>query len=305
VSILDLLAARPQESFGLSELARLLRLNKATCLMVLTTLTSSGYVLQDPSTKSYSLGPAAVAIGNAALTRFPAMEPARAVLRELSEEFGLVSLASAATAQQIVILAAFGIPGPLEPPSEVGMRLPFAPPYGTSLIAWMGGAEYEQWLSRAEPAPSPSELRNIERAIVAARSAGYAVGLRTRAERGIGDLMRTVDENPNRAFEKVMDEVTHAVRSEPEPYMLVDIEPSARYPVVRITTPVFGPDGRPVLTLALRGFHGDTTGDEVQRIGARIVDAAQTVTEQIGGRYPVLRADSGIVSAREQDSALS
>ena len=66
VAILDFLAARPKRAYGLSELARSLGINKATCLTVLGSLVQAGYLLQDPDRKTYTLGPSSLALGNAA-----------------------------------------------------------------------------------------------------------------------------------------------------------------------------------------------------------------------------------------------
>src|SRR5207248_704067 len=63
VAVLNFLTAHPDESFTLSELARRLGLNKATCHALLMTLTEAGYVLRHPTRMTYMLGPALVAAG--------------------------------------------------------------------------------------------------------------------------------------------------------------------------------------------------------------------------------------------------
>ena len=58
VAVLNFLAAHPDESFTLSELARRLDLNKATCHALLMPLTQAGYLLRHPTRMNYTLGPA-------------------------------------------------------------------------------------------------------------------------------------------------------------------------------------------------------------------------------------------------------
>ena len=47
VRILDFLAGRPDERFGVSELARRLGLSKPTCLGIVTSLADAGYLVRD------------------------------------------------------------------------------------------------------------------------------------------------------------------------------------------------------------------------------------------------------------------
>src|SRR5437773_1717708 len=131
VAILDFLAARPERAYGLSELARSLGINKATCLTVLGSLVQSGYLLQDPGSKTYTLGPSSLALGNAALARFPAVGPARAVMQSLSDDLGVVCTVMVRANNNLVVLIEAGTPGPLRATvSRVGLRTPFIPPLG-------------------------------------------------------------------------------------------------------------------------------------------------------------------------------
>ena len=72
VAVLNHLAAAPRQRFTLSELARDLDLNKATAHALLATLVDVGYLVRHDDDKSYALGPALIALGNAALASSPA-----------------------------------------------------------------------------------------------------------------------------------------------------------------------------------------------------------------------------------------
>ena len=52
VRILDFLAGRPDERFGVSELARRIGLSKPTCLGIVTSLAEAGYLVRDAADKT-------------------------------------------------------------------------------------------------------------------------------------------------------------------------------------------------------------------------------------------------------------
>src|SRR6478736_2772884 len=144
VRILDFLASRPDESFGLSEMARILQMNKATCLTILGGLVETGYLLQDPESKSYSLGPSSIALGHAAAARLPALDPALGVMHDLRDELGLECVAMVKAANHLVLLGPQGPRGLLTPiTGRPGFRAPFVPPMGATLMAFAPPSELE------------------------------------------------------------------------------------------------------------------------------------------------------------------
>jgi hypothetical protein len=56
-----------------------------------------------------------------------------------------------------------------------------------------------------------------------------------------------------------------------------------------LAAPVFGADGRPVLSLVLEGFRLQIVGADLRRLGERLLVAAATVTHAVGGRQPEFR----------------
>src|SRR5437660_11066512 len=65
IDLLEHLQIRMAESVGVSELARAIGTNKATCHAVLRQLQARGYVLQDEATRRYRIGPALFSLGMA------------------------------------------------------------------------------------------------------------------------------------------------------------------------------------------------------------------------------------------------
>ena len=76
--LLNYLAAHPGESLTYSELSRRLEVNLASMHSLLVALTECGYLAHHAAERTYSLGPALVALGDAALRQNPYLDTARA-----------------------------------------------------------------------------------------------------------------------------------------------------------------------------------------------------------------------------------
>lgn len=66
VSLVDAIAARPDEGLTLSEIARHLAVTPATCHPMLVSLAELGWLVRHPVRRTYRLGPALIAVGRAA-----------------------------------------------------------------------------------------------------------------------------------------------------------------------------------------------------------------------------------------------
>ena len=282
VAVLNYLAAHPGERFTLSEIARDLTLNKATLHAILGALTEAGYLVRENEAKTYALGPALVALGNSALGSFSAVDTAMPEMQALTDELGLLCVASAAIHDEIVILSRSGTPRPFGVNVQPGQRLPLAPPLGTVFVAWSKPDRIEKWLSRVGPGASKNAKDRYRRAIAAVRARGYSVGLEgppppprgnssSRAKRG-------ADHAPTLA---------ESVRTvEIEEYALIELDPSASYRLNHIGAPVFGPDGDVALGLFLIGFAGGIAAERVPEHATRLLHACERVTKAIQGRAP-------------------
>src|SRR6202008_2133818 len=95
VALLNFLAAHTDQEWSLSELARRLHLNKATAHAMLTPLTDPGYVLRHPVEKTFTLGPAVIAVGNApAVRQFEIVDFARGEMQGLADDLSARCIAS-------------------------------------------------------------------------------------------------------------------------------------------------------------------------------------------------------------------
>ena len=259
MALLDFLAARPTEAFSLSELARRLDLNKSTTHAMLTTLTDAGYVARHPVEKSYTLGPALVAIGEAAAASpsIDITQYARDEMRAMADEFGVQCVASRIIGTEIAIIAHTGTREPLGQTLSVGNRLPFVPPLGTVFVAWSSAPEIDAWLRRLGPSAQKSELARYRQAVAAVRDRGFSIGLEADARRRLGRA--AAERDPD--VEDIVEELGH------EEYILLELERSGSYQLSLVAAPVFGPDGAVVMAIAMFGFRSPLDAVELTPSG--------------------------------------
>ena len=152
VRVLDYLAGRPDERFGVSDLARRLELSKPTCLGIVTSLTDAGYLVRDPGDKTYRLGPSLITLGHKAQESMRVSPAAREELRRLSARFGVTAALSGVIDDRITLLDLVAPTG-ARPGVEVGQSYPFAPPVGLMFVLWDDEAE-RNWLAKDADDPA-------------------------------------------------------------------------------------------------------------------------------------------------------
>jgi len=178
------------QSFIVSELARALDMNRATCQAVLMALEESGFVRRDPRTKAYSLGPALIPLGEAALSSLAAVDEARPEIERLAATTGVEVLGGVPLDAQIVVVAVAGTPHD-SGAARVGQTVALRPPFGTVLVAWAGEEAIDEWLGRA--GELSDELRTAYLASLAAvRERGYSITLEIRSPERLGAALREI-----------------------------------------------------------------------------------------------------------------
>jgi DNA-binding IclR family transcriptional regulator len=277
IAVLNFLAAHPDDRYTLSEIARATDLNKATLHAILGALTESGFVLREEEKKTYSLGPALVALGGAAVEANPAVQLAVPQMQGLSDELGLDCVASTAIEDQIVILSQTSSRRPFGVNVQPGQRLPMTPPLGTVFVAWSSQADIDHWLSMVGPSATKADLARYRDAVESVRARGYSLGLG-------GEPVKSEETPSQRRRRRTLEENVRGIRV--DEYALVELDNSASYRLNHIGAPVFDQSGRVSLALFLIGFHGDIAAGEVPRYAERLRYACGIITEKIGGREP-------------------
>ena len=278
IAVLNLLAAHPGQPYTLSDIARDLSLNKATLHAILWALTQAGYLVRDPVAKSYTVGPALIALGNAAMEGFAVVHSAMPEMEALTADLGHDCVASAAIHDEIVILARTGTPQPFGVNILPGMRVPLSPPLGTVFIAWSGQEEIDRWLSRVGPAAA-ADKKNLDRyreAVEGVRSRGFSIGVASSTESRSGG--RSLEES---------------VRNLPAEYALLELDNSDSYMLRHIGAPVFGSRGEVVLALFLMGFQNEIPAEQVPKMAERLQMACRRISDAIDGRTPAELASAG------------
>jgi DNA-binding IclR family transcriptional regulator len=285
VALITYLSNHPGRSFGLSELTRRLDLNKATAYSMLVTLTESGWLVRDPDDKTYRLGPALVAVGDAAagLERH-VLELARPHMRRLGDELGVQVVASTVMDDDIVIVAVEGhAAAPVAFASRPGHRVPLSPPLGTVFIAWSDPAAIERWLHRLGPRLDDQRLDLYRHALDVVRRRGYAVALE--GDRGHGmrqALTALADDATNPEVRAAAERVIQAMTADDD-YLLIDLGGIESYQLGLISAPVFDSAGRVSLAITLTGFPARLASQQLAPYGRRLAEATAIVTKEIGG----------------------
>jgi DNA-binding IclR family transcriptional regulator len=280
--VLDLLAAHPTQRFTLTELTRRLDITKATCLGIVGALVKAGYLMRDPVTKTYALGPTLLALGRAAQDSFASLEFARPYLKELTERFGLSSTVSTVIGNDIVILERTGLPGNLDSAVRVGQRYPYAPPSGVIFAVWQSDAAIEHWLA-AYP-PVSLERPALQQLAESSRRLGYLVERLTDVSVGSYTLLAGL--TASNAPSAVVQAFTAIVAAFPDRYYLPDeLGGTDPLPVSTVCAPTYTAHGTPDLLLGLfvlRHAHPE----EISELGTTLSKTAEAITLQAGGVNP-------------------
>ncbi|WP_198653778.1 IclR family transcriptional regulator [Actinocorallia populi] len=134
---------------GVSAISRELGLSKAVVHRILRSLVSREILQTDPDVPGYRLGPAAVALGASALTRFEARTAALPVLRRLRDETGETTTLSGLVGDERVYLTQFESPREVKMTVELGLRFPLhAGSSGKAILAFLPQDRREALLAR-------------------------------------------------------------------------------------------------------------------------------------------------------------
>lgn len=253
LGILELLAERPQELLGLSEIARSLGMNKASCHATLTLLAERAYLVRHAD-KTYSLGPAILPIATSFLSDQDALPHARAAMAALSRDLHLDCVASAVVEDEIVVLARTSSPGSFGVDIRVGTRFALVPPVGTVFLAWAAREPVRRWLAAVAGERGEARRERLLDALAVVRERGYSVALGHVG--GSGDI---------------------------DDYLLFALEESERLPVTHVAAPVFDPEGRVRLAITVVGFHEAVASRDVPRVAERLQAACGSVASSTWG----------------------
>ncbi|WP_072807061.1 IclR family transcriptional regulator [Rhodococcoides yunnanense] len=284
VAVLDHLVARSDRRFGLSELARALGMSKPTCLGILTSLVDGGYLVRDPASVTYGLGPALIAAGRAAQAGFAVGPIVRRHLENLSARYRATCTASAVVGDRITVLEATG--PDVGRSVKVGQAYPFAPPVGLMYVLWDSDANLENWLHREPALPVRLDREHLRRVVAECRRTGYLVETLTEVGLKLHTVMAGVGAHdlPGEVRE-LLGEMVQGLGE--RVYLGADeAGPGTEHGVSVIAAPTFDEAGRQAMVLTLNVRRSITGADIVER-GQALAAVAGAVTAEVGGFDPI------------------
>lgn len=280
VSVLDFLAGRPEERFGVSELARRLGLSKPTCLGIVTSLADAGYLIRDPADKTYRLGPSLITLGHKAQESMRVSPAARDELCRLSARFGVTAALSGVIDDRITLLDLVA-PAGAQPGVEVGQSYPFAPPVGLMFVLWDDEAE-RNWLAKEPTIPLRTNTERLNRVIDVCRTDGYLVERLTPGGRRLYSLMAGMSASLPGELRALLGELVSDIG---ERVYLRGENRQKRHDISVISAPVYDHYQRQVMVASMH-IGKSLSDSEIAERARALVATADAVTAQLGGAKP-------------------
>jgi DNA-binding IclR family transcriptional regulator len=274
MEIIDFFAAFPNRAFTLTEIARAAKINVASCHAVLTALTSGGYLTR--TQKTYGLGPALVAIGQAALKSQPLIMRAQEAAQELSRDLHLPVLITALVGDEILAIASIADPsGRTSPNMRVGQRVPLVPPMGAVFMAWASDARIEAWVARMAPPGDHEFVERWYRDLALVRERGFQVTLRLPDSIDLATLMTEMA--TSRKAPEYRDHMIEAIHSMDERIFHPSIDPQENYQVALIAAPIFDQSGAAAFSFCLVGFPDKISGARITTYSEKLIQSCLRV----------------------------
>ena len=289
--VITFLAAHATGAFTLAEIARFLRLSKGSAHRVMTTLNEAGFVARHPRHKTYTLGMALVAIGQAALERYPGIGFARREMARLLAELDVGFSATAIVNDEYLLLEKAGTPRSHDGLVRVGERRVVIPSIGIGQIAWRSQDEIEAYLAKGAAYLSDEVRDHLRAAFPEIRRRGFSM-----AANGLG-IHRLIDATliplGHAAETQLSAKALNAVRDvSASEFQMLDFEEARGKGVNYVAAPVFSPEGEVCLEIVMSGFPETLGVPDIERYIAKLVRAADIVTNEIRGRKPA-HSDKG------------
>jgi IclR family acetate operon transcriptional repressor len=166
--------------YGVTDLSRLLALNKSTVHDILITLAHHNLLERNPATHKYRLGPGVLAFGDRARQRRDVRQVAHPFLLELMQATDESVLLGVFETDTIAIVDKAEPAAGLHVTASIGQRLPFcAGCFGRAFLAWLDEAAVDHLLKspglRKFTATSITDPKTYKSSLAAARRQGYAV----------------------------------------------------------------------------------------------------------------------------------
>ncbi len=179
LDVLEILA-QEKRSMGVTELSRILKVNKSTLHGTLCTLLNRGYLEQDPENGKYKLGIAILGIANAALQSMDLRNKAKPIIKRLSEEHNETVHMVVMRQGKVVYIEKQESAQSIRIHTEIGKSLPaHCTGVGKVLLAWMTPGERKEIIKKYGlprfTLNTITDEETLERHLANIRKKGYAI----------------------------------------------------------------------------------------------------------------------------------
>ena len=285
MDVLKFLAAHPTDAFTLAEIAKHVGLSNGSAHRLLTTMASGQFLSRNEKHRTYSLGIALVAIGQAAIERHRGIEIARREVARLARELNVQCSANAVVDGDILVLVKEGTAQSHLGLTRVGERRPLVPPVGLCHVAWGGDAVIRDYAGKADGVLGEAMREHLLAALPIIRARGFAIAANGASSGRSRQAMATpADQVRDAAYwARVFDLVGHLTADE---IQLVDIDTAPPMGVSYMAAPVFSSAGKVLYQIVVTGMPTDLGVREIQNFAERLCAAAAVITGDIHGRHP-------------------
>lgn len=289
-ALIGMLAESSAPPLTLAEVTRRLGVNKSTCHSMLVALQATGWLVRDPASRAYRLGPALVAVGHRAAEGFPAIDLARSTMHEFAHRYGAHCVAFSIAGDRATVVDQVRDPRAASSDLRTG-EIVLRPPLGSLVYAWVEPAAVDRWLG----SELPEARRHYREVLEVTRRRRYSVELATPPETRMRNLVAQLREGlvreasappgPDAAVsgttigemvDRLVDELGQVEQL--EDVLPLVLEADHEYLVSSLSAPVFDHAGRVVLILSLLGIPGLLAGSDIERIGHQLAGATEAIS---------------------------
>jgi DNA-binding IclR family transcriptional regulator len=180
IRVLYLFKTGDQREYGVSEISRLLGLNKSTAHNILNTLAHHNFLIQNETTRRYRLGPALAELGGLVRSQIDLRAVARPYLRHLMERTGATILLGIFNNNAITLIDKDEPLTDIRIAVSIGMQIPFcAGSFGKAFLAYFSDEVVDKLLKNPGlHAFTPTSIINPKQykaALAQVRQQGYAL----------------------------------------------------------------------------------------------------------------------------------
>lgn len=270
---------------SLAEITAHLSLSKATLYPMLNELVNVGWLIRDPRTKRYRLGPRLVSVGEAAEESSDILDIARVHALELAQSVDATCMLVTDGPQGAVVVdivtgsaqaRARGNGG-----SAIGLKLgdtiSTQPPLASVIAAWGDDETRSSWLSSA----AAEDRSHLEHCLVVARERGFAVEEYGPSPTALGELVHATIGRAHGSDRARL--LQRGISAAGELRLVGEVDEGADYHPISINAPILDPSGHVAHILLVTDLELPVSGRTVSAVGEAVAATTRRIMH-VGGQ---------------------